>query len=146
MKRNGQEGYSFCGGVLISKSKGQLLMILLILLFFIIAENYVLTAAHCIANDKNGVPVQNVEVILGAHKIKEDESSQVRLTSTEFFHHEQYDSQSINNDIGLVKLPQSVTQSKYLNYSQSISIYYIHLPTQEKTVYDLLIINNNNTG
>ena len=44
MKRNGQEGYSFCGGVLISKSKGQLLMILLILLFFIIAENYVLTA------------------------------------------------------------------------------------------------------
>ena len=108
---------------------------------FITAENYVLTAAHCIANDKNGVPVQNVEVILGAHKIKEDESSQVRLTSTEFFHHEQYDSQSITNDIGLVKLPQSVTQSKYLNYSQSISIYYIHLPTQEKTVYDLLIIN-----
>ena len=83
---------------------------------------------------------------MGAHKIKEDESSQVRLTSTEFFHHEQYDSQSITNDIGLVKLPQSVTQSKYLRVG--ISMYYIstYLPTQEKTVYDLLIINNNNAG
>ena len=83
---------------------------------------------------------------MGAHKIKEDESSQVRLTSTEFFHHEQYDSQSITNDIGLVKLPQSVTQSKYLRVG--IFMYYIstYLPTQEKTVYDLLIINNNNVG
>ena len=125
MKRNGQEGYSFCGGVLISKSKGQLLMILLILLFFIIAENYVLTAAHCIATNKNG-PVQYVEVILGAHKIRANESSQVRLASTEFFHHEQYDSQSITNDIGLVKLPQSVTQSKYLIIVRvGISMYYI---------------------
>ena len=140
MKRNGQEGYSFCGGVLISKSKGQLLMILLILLFFIIAENYVLTAAHCIATNKNG-PVQNVEVILGAHKIRSNESSQVRLASTEFFHHEQYDSQSITNDIGLVKLPQSVTQSKYVpNYSQSTSKYYILTDTRKNSFVDSLII------
>ena len=94
-------------------------------IFFITAENYVLTAAHCIATNKNG-PVQNVEVILGAHEIRANESSQVRLTSTEFFHHEQYDSQSITNDIGLVKLPQSVTQSKYLIIVRvGISMYYI---------------------
>ena len=85
---------------------------LILYLPIITAENYVLTAAHCIAPDKNGRPVQNVEVILGAHNRKADESSQIRLTSTEFFHHEQYDSQSITNDIGLIKLPQSVTQSK----------------------------------
>ena len=84
----------------------------LCILFIITAENYVLTAAHCIAPDRYGTPIENVEVILGAHNRKANESSQVRLTSTEFFHHEQYNSQTITNDIGLIKLPRSVTQSK----------------------------------
>lgn len=68
----------------------------------VISDEWVLTAGHC-AKD-----VKSFEVILGAHKVRENEASQVRLTSTTAVVHEKYSSLLIHDDIALVKLPKKV--------------------------------------
>lgn len=52
--------------------------------------------------------MQRIEVILGAHHIQEFENSQVRMNTTEFIVHEEWNSQLVRNDIALVKLPETV--------------------------------------
>ncbi len=47
-------------------------------------------------------------MVAGAHNIREDEASQVELTSTDFFTHEDWNSFNLANDIALVRLPQSI--------------------------------------
>lgn len=50
--------------------------------------------------------IQSAEVILGAHNIREEEPGQVRMVSSNFIVHEGYAS-GIDNDIGLIRLPES---------------------------------------
>ncbi|XP_023013492.1 serine protease P38 [Leptinotarsa decemlineata] len=66
----------------------------------LISENYVLTAAHCATEIYNN----NVEVILGAHNITANETSQVRIKGTDIIIHENYDYTSFQNDIALIRL------------------------------------------
>lgn len=49
-----------------------------------------------------------IRVEMGAHKIYDDEDTQVSMTTYDFFAHEDYNKYSHINDIGLVRLPEAV--------------------------------------
>ncbi|CAH0549560.1 unnamed protein product [Brassicogethes aeneus] len=78
--------YAFCGGSLIS-------------------ANYVLTSASCLQT------AITADVILGAHKLSDSENTQLRLSSSDFVFHDDYDPTELSNDIGLVKLPKAVEEN-----------------------------------
>ncbi|XP_017775144.1 PREDICTED: transmembrane protease serine 9-like [Nicrophorus vespilloides] len=89
----GSDRKAFCGGTLIS-------------------ENYVMTAAHCTDN------AVEIEVVLGAHEITKEESTQVRIISKEFTVHEGWDFDSIQNDIALVKLSKPAPLNEYIKLAK----------------------------
>ncbi|KAH0819926.1 hypothetical protein GEV33_002865 [Tenebrio molitor] len=69
----------------------------------LISENYVLTAGHC------GEDAVEAHVTLGAHKPLQTEDTQVQSVSKDIKIHEDYDGDQVINDVGLIKLPESVT-------------------------------------
>ncbi|XP_075768390.1 mast cell protease 1A-like [Pelodiscus sinensis] len=71
---------------------------------FLVAENFVLTAAHCQG--------RNITVVLGAHNIRQREPSQQVIPVRRQIPHPQYNRETINNDIMLLQLKKKARLTK----------------------------------
>ncbi|XP_054988674.1 granzyme B-like [Sorex araneus] len=73
---------------------------------FLIRENVVLTAAHCLG--------RTINVTLGAHNIKQKEKSQQNIPMSKAIPHPNYDAKTFSNDIMLLKLKHNAKMNKYV--------------------------------
>ncbi|XP_012517965.1 PREDICTED: chymotrypsin-like elastase family member 2A [Propithecus coquereli] len=73
----------------------------------LVAQNWVMTAAHCISSSKT------YRVVLGRHKLSTEESGSVAVKVSKLVVHEKWDSNQLakGNDIALLKLASSVSLS-----------------------------------
>ncbi|XP_053483666.1 granzyme B(G,H) [Ictalurus furcatus] len=79
----------------------------------LIRNDYVLTAAHCVANiDHSGK--DKLEVLLGAHNINRKESQQQRIQVQQFIPHPSYKQHDGPNDIVLLKLLSVAKLNKFV--------------------------------
>ncbi|CAH0548694.1 unnamed protein product [Brassicogethes aeneus] len=123
----------FCGGSLISP-------------FF------VLSAAHCTFGAKK------IQVILGANNYKENEKSQVVVTTKLWNNHEQFNNTDFTNDISLIKLPYKILLNQQINTikigrnTKNTNIFYSGWPEGTKNnngylkVIKVKILTNNICG
>ncbi|XP_038225385.1 mast cell protease 3-like [Dermochelys coriacea] len=74
---------------------------------FLVAENFVLTAAHC-----NG---DEIIVKLGAHNIREWEQSQQTISVCHQIPHPQYNKETTNNDIMLLQLAERAKLNRWVD-------------------------------
>ncbi|MGU0781529.1 trypsin-like serine protease, partial [Pseudomonas aeruginosa] len=68
-----------------------------------------LTAAHCTDG------ARSIEVVMGAHNIRLEESSQVSVRTTDYFVHEEWNPSTLSNDVSVIRLPSPVTFNGYIN-------------------------------
>lgn len=90
----------------------------------LIDTTHVLTAAHCFDDYKGDL--DQVKVYVGAHRIDEVDESEA-FAAEEVTVHDEYDSESMVNDIAMITLAEPVTISKTVNV--------ICLPGPEATSY-----------
>ena len=57
-----------------------------------------------------------VEVVMGAHNVRQNEASQVRMTSYDFETHSGWNPQTLKNDVAWIRLPSAVDTSKYFYF------------------------------
>ncbi|XP_053154972.1 mast cell protease 1A-like [Hemicordylus capensis] len=72
---------------------------------FLVAPQWVMTAAHCMGD---------ITVILGAHNVYHIEDSQQVIGVQSYFRHPEYDRWTTANDILLLKLTSKATLNKYV--------------------------------
>ncbi|EDW10698.1 trypsin theta [Drosophila mojavensis] len=75
----------------------------------IIGPNLVVTAAHCL----QGIKASSIRVRLGSTRYNE---GGVLVAVESLVYNEQYDSQTLENDVGLLKLAESVAESQSIRY------------------------------
>ena len=87
----GTESTGLCGGSLISSTR-------------------VLTAAHCVDI------ASSVVVVLGAHMLREEESTQVRVNvpGSGLVYHPDYDTRTLLNDVAMIKFSSAVTLNQFI--------------------------------
>ncbi|NXX20875.1 DDN1 protein, partial [Podargus strigoides] len=80
---------------------------------FLVAPDWVMTAAHCMGN---------ATVILGAHNIHKPETTQQIRGVLKYHQHPEYDPSTVSNDIMLLKARQSCTKATLNDYVKTISL------------------------
>ncbi|XP_056304550.1 granzyme-like protein 1 [Danio aesculapii] len=73
---------------------------------FLITEQFVLTAAHCLKKD------EKLTVVVGAHNLKNKTEGSVHLNVTSYHRHKHYKYTPLKNDIMLLKLEKKVNLIK----------------------------------
>jgi len=88
----------------------------------LITDKFVLTAAHCVDG------ASYFDIVAGAHNVREnEEDKRIEITSYHGWTHEEWDLNTLANDIALIELPQPLTLNEYIKP--------IRLPAREEKVY-----------
>ncbi|XP_072221042.1 complement factor D [Leuresthes tenuis] len=74
---------------------------------FVIADQWVMTAVHCMPNGPNGR-----KVVLGAHSLSEPEETKQTFDILELHNHPGFSIENYNNDIALIKLDRPFIASE----------------------------------
>nr|ACV89350.1 complement factor D/adipsin and kallikrein-like serine protease [Paralichthys olivaceus] len=74
---------------------------------FLVADQWVMTAAHCLPTGPNGR-----KVVLGVHSLKEAEETKQTFDILEHYNHPDYNPSNYDNDIALIKLDRPVNISE----------------------------------
>ncbi|XP_026998064.1 complement factor D isoform X1 [Tachysurus fulvidraco] len=72
---------------------------------FLISSEWVMSAAHCF-QDTN-----NYKIVLGAHSLSQEEDTKQMFDVAAVYNHPDFNIENYDNDIALVKLSQSVTET-----------------------------------
>jgi len=78
----------------------------------LIDTRHVLTAAHCL---KTPIIAKNYLVYVGLHDINQPVSGEQKIVAERIFMHEQYNTQTKENDIAIIRLSKPVTISDKIN-------------------------------
>ncbi|XP_023252097.1 complement factor D-like [Seriola lalandi dorsalis] len=73
---------------------------------FVVADQWVMTAAHCLQNGPNGK-----KVVLGVHSLSEAEETKQTFDILEIYNHPNFNLANYDNDIALIKLDRPFAAS-----------------------------------
>jgi len=79
----------------------------------LIADQWILTAAHCTAENENGNLPQSITVYLGDHDTWSTDTNEKVLGVSKIINHASYNPNPPLNDIALLKLNEKVDMTKY---------------------------------
>lgn len=77
----------------------------------IVNENWVITAAHCVDLEIDGVPYKEpkyFKALLGEHNLEIEEPEEVKINVKRIIIHPQWNSQNLNNDLALIELERPI--------------------------------------
>jgi transmembrane serine protease 3 len=92
------DNFHYCGGSLIRTGQAE-------------ETNIVVTAAHCITDPTN-LDNPDFQVVAGAHAVSETADGEQRVPAAKVVMHQDYDTQTIANDIAIIKLSRPVKFSQ----------------------------------